>query len=173
MINRAPRNGRAEHFFETEGLGAKLHIVVVPSPLLAALVLDGERNFDEGLAALPRPRRLVEFDEVGPPVQPEPFRRDPEPPLGADPPSLLVPRPISPGVELIAAKGVFVVDVKSVQMPEGSAAVAVKQSVEGGEGDEVVPLGVACHLDKLQSRIRLCHLVPRIRQGAVLRPCNR
>jgi hypothetical protein len=41
MEDGAGRHLDAQHLFQTQGLGAKLHIVVVPAPAPAALVLDG------------------------------------------------------------------------------------------------------------------------------------
>jgi hypothetical protein len=50
MEDGSCRDGGIEHFFQAKGLGAELHIVIVPSPPLAVLVLDGIQcgpKFDE------------------------------------------------------------------------------------------------------------------------------
>ena len=52
VIDRAAEDGRSEHFFEAEGLGAKLDVVVVPPTFLAAFVFDGRGDLDDRLAAL-------------------------------------------------------------------------------------------------------------------------
>jgi hypothetical protein len=142
VVDGAAGHDGVEHFLEAEGLGAELDVVVVPASLAAAFVLDGQGDLDGGRAASFPPGFSTELDEVGPPVKPEPPRGDPKPAFGADALAFLEPGAVGTGVEDVAAEGMLVVDVEAVEVPEGGAAVAIQQGVEGGEGDEVVPLGV-------------------------------
>jgi hypothetical protein len=135
----------AEHLLQAEGLGAELDIVVVPAAVSSPLVFDRVGD----LAAGPGATRIriadsAELDQIGPTVETEPTRGDPETPLGPDPRSTLEARGVRPLMEDLAAAGVLVVDVEAVNVPEGGATIAVQQGIERREWDEVVPLGVGC-----------------------------
>jgi hypothetical protein len=142
VIDRAAEDGRSEHFFEAEGLGAKLDVVVVPPTFLAAFVFDGRGDLDDRRAAPSSSRLAPELDEIGAAEEPKPSRRDPEPAFGADSFPFFKPGLVGPLVQGVAAERVLVMDVEPIEVPQGRAAVAVEQGVERGEGDEVVPLGV-------------------------------
>jgi hypothetical protein len=142
VIDRAAGDGRSEHFFEAEGLGAKLDVVVVPPAFLAAFIFDGRDDLDDRLAPRSSSRLAPELDEIGAAEEPKTSGRDPEPAFGTDPFPFFKPGLVGPLVQGVAAERVLVVDVKPVEVPQRRAAVAVEQGVERGEGDEVVPLGI-------------------------------
>ena len=132
-------HGTTEHLLQAEGLGAELDIVVIPSPLATVLVLDRQRNLDQGLSGLATSRWAMELDEVGAAIEPEPPRGDPEPALGADAPATLHPRAIGPLMQHVAAACVHVVDVEHVEVPQGRATIAIEEGVQCRRGESGRP----------------------------------
>jgi hypothetical protein len=126
VIDRAAGDGRSEHFFEAEGLGAKLDVVVIPPPFLAAFVFDGRGDLDDRLAARSSSRLAPELNEIGAAEQPKTSGRDPEPAFGADPFPFFKTGLVGPFVQGIAPERVLVVDVEPIEVPQGRAAVAVE-----------------------------------------------
>ena len=66
MEDRPTCHRPAEHFFEAECLGTKLHVVVVPAASPPPLVFDGKRFGSE-------------LHQVGNPHEPEPITTEPHP----------------------------------------------------------------------------------------------
>jgi hypothetical protein len=65
VVDSASRNRETQHFFQTQGLGTKLNVIVIPATPLAALVLDREGR----LAAVVR---QMKFNNVRLAGEPEP-----------------------------------------------------------------------------------------------------
>ena len=130
MEDEAGGDVQAEHFFEAEGLGAELDMVVGPAAGGAFFVFDGAGLGDAaggGIAA--------DLDEVGFTGEAE---RGGEHGQGAEEfpaGAVFVAWGVDGGVGEVAEDGVLVVDEDALDVDEVGAPLAVELVVEGAEGD--------------------------------------
>jgi hypothetical protein len=128
-------DGRAELFLEGDGLGAELHVVVVPAAAFPALVLDGVEN------VRPTGGIGVELDEVGDADEPQAMTDDPQPASGTKGTFVAIARGVDAPMIERPGGGVDIIAPEALQAMKGAPARAEEQVVERRQRRVVVAGG--------------------------------
>jgi hypothetical protein len=135
VVDRAPRDGHAEHLFEADGLGAELNLVVVPPLAPTALVLHGIWNLSSVRSA------VTEFDKVGYPSNPKPVADKSEPACNASAAPGSSGDVVHAAMVERAAGGVHVFNPDAVNPQESAAPFTKEQVIQSREWRIIITFG--------------------------------
>ena len=127
--DRPARDFEAEHFFETDGLGEELDVVVIPFTPAAPLIFDGERN------------AVMELDDIGNPLNAQPMRNEPEASGSGKRALVGVFGFVNPTMIERPGEGMNILDPNFLHAMKEAAALAEEKIIESRQRREVIAVG--------------------------------